>query len=109
VGIGRNRAARQASDVTRALDGYDALAPALAPALAIALAPALAIAVGPAAMLGALALLAIATTSVAMPSREPVTEVSQLRPTTTVPPTSSSVSTFTAKPADAKSSAVRSA
>jgi hypothetical protein len=101
VGIGRNRAARQASDVTRALDGYDALAPALAPALAIA--------VGPAAMLGALALLAIATTSVAMPSREPVTEVSQLRPTTTVPPTSSSVSTFTAKPADAKSSAVRSA
>jgi hypothetical protein len=101
VGIGRNRAARQASDVTRALDGYDALAPALAPALAIA--------VGPAAMLGALALLAIATTSVTKLSREPVTEVSQLRPTTTVPPTSSSVSTFTAKPADAKSSAVRSA
>jgi hypothetical protein len=97
VGIGRNRAARQASDVTRALDGYDALAPALA------------IAVGPAAMLGALALLAIAITSVTELSREPVTEVSQLRPTTTVPPTSSSVSTFTAKPADAKSSAVRSA
>jgi MFS family permease len=71
-------------------------------------APALAAATGPAVLLGALALLAVTTTTVAARPGT-VAPVAQLRPTTTVPPTSSSVSTATASPAEAKSSAVRSA
>ena len=70
-------------------------------------APVLAAAVGPAVMLGALALLAFATTAIT--ARPAVGRVAQLRPTTTVPPTSSSVSTPTVRPAVAKSSDVRSA
>jgi MFS family permease len=72
-------------------------------------APTVAAAAGPAVVLGALALLAGATTAVAARPGETVAQIAQLRPTTTVPPTSSSVSTTTASPADAKSSAVRSA
>jgi len=72
-------------------------------------APALAAAAGPAVMLGALAALTAATTVVAARPPETVADVSQLRPTTTVAPISSSVSTSAARPADAKSSAVRSA
>jgi hypothetical protein len=72
-------------------------------------APVLAGAVGPAVMLGTLAVVAVATTAVTVRRVEPVAQVAQLRPTTTVPPMSSSVSTSTTSPADAKSSVVRSA
>ncbi len=72
-------------------------------------APVLADMVGPALMLGALALLALSTIAVTARPRESFAVVAQLRPTTTVPPISSSLSTTTAKPADAKSPDVRSA
>ncbi len=72
-------------------------------------APGLAAAAGPAVLLGALALLTVATTAVAARPAQAVALVSQLRPSTAVPPISSSVSTTTAKPADPNSSAVRSA
>lgn len=72
-------------------------------------APALAAAAGPPVLVGALALLAVATTAVTARPGETLAEVSHLRPTTTVPPISSSVSRATASPAAPKSSAVRSA
>ena len=72
-------------------------------------APAVAEAIGPALLLGLLALLALATTAVARSPRTPAADVAQLRPTTTVAPISSSVSTLGSRPAEAKSSAVRSA
>ena len=72
-------------------------------------APALAELVGPAVLLGALALVALASSLVVARPRETSPDVAQLRPTTTVPPMSSSVSTSPASPTAAKSPSVRSA
>jgi len=72
-------------------------------------APALAQILGPAELLGALALVTLASTLLMTTPRETAGEADQLRPTTTVPPTSSSVSTAAVSPAAANSPSVRSA
>ncbi len=72
------------------------------------IAPALADHVGPTLLLAALALVALATAAVVV-HPEPVAEVAQLRPSTTVPSRSSSVSTADVSPAAVNSPAVRSA
>lgn len=72
-------------------------------------APALADRLGPTVLLAALAVLALAAATVVVSPAEPWGEVAQLRPSTTVPSRSSSVSTVEVRPADANSAAVRSA
>jgi hypothetical protein len=74
-------------------------------------APLLASGIGPTVLMSVLALAALACTAVVGGRVRELapSSVSQLRPATTVPPISSSVSTVAASPADANSSSVRSA